>query len=328
MKWLLITTLGKNVGDEFARIGVQNLIREVDASAEFELLCKESPEIHKPRPFDRAVLCGMPLFWSIKDNECQNIDWWEPIIRGWVSADKRKFMVLGAGGVFVKEIYNFQGYTLAIAEVLRRAWAVTTRQPIIEHPKIMDSVCPAAFATTANAGSWKLCNLMPHGSHHFCLRTQQPDIDAWHKIVQQVASFLISEDFTFIAHNAEEENFARQLGFKNTFFSGLVKPEDYLEIYSSAIAYFGNRLHGAVVSASVGADVFAVSADSRNKMVERVGGETCTPAELRMDRLNGWCRCINTEHPRGDKNFIPGERHLGREKFRLVELLREFAHGK
>lgn len=287
MKWLLITTICKNVGDDFARIGVQNLIREIDPQAQFELLCKESEGIHKPRPFDRAVLCGMPLFWSIYSNECQEIDWWKPIIRGWVSQTKRNFAVIGAGHVFVNEIFNFRRYCEAIEEVISRAHVVTTREPVMDHPKIVEGVCPAAFATTPDpvVGGLKLCNLMPAGGHHFCLKTQDREIQTWNAVLPGVAKWLRDEGFSFVSHDGTERDLAMRLGWKENEIKFFGAPEYYLDLYRQASVYFGNRLHGAVVSASVGAKTLAIAADSRIRMVHRVGGQAYYPSQFTLDMI-------------------------------------------
>lgn len=287
MKWLLITTISKNIGDDFARIGVQNLIREIDPQATFELLCKESPAIHQPRPFDRAVLCGMPLFWSIYSNECQEIDWWKPIIRGWVSERKRNFAVIGAGHVFVNEIYNFRRYCEAIEEVISRAHVVTSREPIMDHPKIIESVCPAAFAVNPidEIRKLKLCNLMPKGGHHFCLKTQDREIATWEATLAGTAKWLRAEGFTFVSHDGAERELAMRLGWPETEIQFFGAPEYYLDLYRKSSVYFGNRLHGGVVAASVGARVLAVAADSRVRMVHRAGGNACYPSQFTLDMI-------------------------------------------
>ena len=41
MKWLLITTIGKNPGDEFIRVGVKKLIESVDPNPTYILIDKE-----------------------------------------------------------------------------------------------------------------------------------------------------------------------------------------------------------------------------------------------------------------------------------------------
>jgi hypothetical protein len=104
MKILLITTGGnKNPGDQFIRLGVESLIRSVCPPGalphELVRIDKESDEIGIEQPFDRAILCGMPLWWNNEVSVSQEIGWWGPIMDGWVSVEKRKFLVLGAGPV-------------------------------------------------------------------------------------------------------------------------------------------------------------------------------------------------------------------------------------
>src|SRR5882672_4191601 len=103
MKWLLITTLGTNPGDEFARFGVQRLIRDVDSEPKFFLVNKESPTINQPVEFDRAVICGMPLIWSFPWPESRSparcVPWWQSLMRGWISRDPRKLCGIGVGDV-------------------------------------------------------------------------------------------------------------------------------------------------------------------------------------------------------------------------------------
>ena len=92
MKWLLITTTeNRNTGDELIRIGVQNLIKEVDKNPQFILLDKEkwTPEEIE---FDRCILCGMPMFWNNEVSTSQTIGWWESLMNGYVSKIKKRFL--------------------------------------------------------------------------------------------------------------------------------------------------------------------------------------------------------------------------------------------
>lgn len=312
MKWLLITTLGKNVGDEFVRIGIQNVIREVDPAAEFELLCKETDGIHKPRPFDRAVICGMPLFWSLPYNEASNIDWWDPIFRGWVSDDPRKLAAVGVGSVIVGKIQTPTRYIEDIAEAVCRTHFLSVRQPVLDHPQIIDTICPASFAVHQGAPRRLLCNFMPHGGHHYCTDTQNEDLTAWKQTVPGLAKRLIAEGYEFVAHNPLEALDAFQLGFpveRVHFFNG---PEGYIKLYGEASCYIGNRLHGAVLVAAAGRPVLGIAADNRVKMVRRLGGATISPRDL----TSVWKDINPFQVP--SSYFIPAERA------KLRALLRDF----
>ena len=147
MKWLLITTTeNRNTGDELIRIGVQNLIKQVDSVAEFHLFDKENINAEENYLFDKCVLCGMPLFWNNEFSYCQSVGWWGYIFNELVVERKKDFIVLGAGDVVGKSGIKDMGmYNEAIQQVVDSAYAVTTRNFISDNPKLIDSICPASF---------------------------------------------------------------------------------------------------------------------------------------------------------------------------------------
>jgi hypothetical protein len=78
LKWLLQSPAGKNPGDDFIRIGVTNLVREVDPDAQVAIIDKmERGQWIEPIRFDKAVWCGGPAFWSSERNGCWDMDWWD-----------------------------------------------------------------------------------------------------------------------------------------------------------------------------------------------------------------------------------------------------------
>lgn len=314
MRWLLITTLGTNPGDEFVRIGIQRVIREVDPEATFDLLNKEDPTHYDVRDFDKAVWCGMPLFWSSDEgDECTEIYWWEPLMRGWPSARKEDFLVMGVGQVFVNQIRDFRRYTAAIQEVIERAYAVTARQPIIDHPSILDTVCPSVFTTFdyRMGGGRKLCNLMV-GSGHF--PTDPKETEFWNRIFTDVISLLKREKFEFVAHTPQEAAIGDFYGFEVVHI--FKDPEDYLSLFREASCFFGHRLHAAVPIAARGKPAWGVAYDSRLKMLERVGGIATRPSGVNLRELDTWISG-NLVHPGTPYNFW-------REFDRAKDLLMEF----
>lgn len=292
MKWLLITTRHTNPGDEFVRIGVQNLIREVDPNPVFDLLNKENPMDHKPREFDKCVLCGMPLFWSGSDQpDCTKIWWWEPLMRGWPTARKKDFLALGVGEV-TQGSYPVcpEAYGRAVEEIQNRAFAITFRQPVLSWAtpgtSSRDSVCPAAFAVDEpKQKRLRICNLMPRGGH-FPISHEQT---LWHLNLPELVEFLLSQNFSFSAHTEEEETYARGLGwpFESIYrFRG--NPQGYLDLYAQAELYFGNRLHPAVVVSALGRPAWGVAFDSRIRMVFRVGGQATIPSRATPKAVREW----------------------------------------
>ncbi len=315
MKWLLITTLGTNPGDEFARIGVQKLIREVDPVPEFDLLNKENPDHYCPRDFDRAIICGMPLWWSTKEQDNYDIWWWDKIFESWISENKRNFMVLGAGHVYVDKIYNFAKYAASIDYVTRKAWAVTVREPVISHPGVIDSICPSAFATRriVNPQSYNLCNMMVDSGH---FPHDSREKLAWNLVEPDLVKLLQQRNYIFVAHTREEEKLAVRLGWPQSMIRWFDNPEAYLKLYAGANKYFGHRLHGAAVCSALGIPAWGVAYDSRMKMVHRLGGHATLPSEI--FGLKQWLRDESriTRQPSHD---------VSRERLMLTDLLIRFA---
>lgn len=330
MKWLLITTatrtaerLDSNVGDEFARLGVQRVIRAVDPGAEFIVLDKEDPDAWEPVAFDKAVVCGMPLFWSLPGNACSTTWWWPRLLRGWPSAVRENFLVFGAGHVYADRIHSLLEYAAAIKEVLDRSYALVVREPIIDHPQVVDTVCPSAFCRFDRIGSGmrKLCNLMPDGGHFGYLKP--PLADEWNReTAPLMAAVLQAQGFEFVAHTQAEHAHALGLGWKPESIHLLHSAEEYLGLYANAMCYVGNRMHGAAVVASTGVPVWAMTHDSRVGMVRRLGGYATGVEQATPAALLGWLGSL----PHGGRVVTPFR--IEEEYFRMVDLMARFAEAK
>ena len=60
MKWVVISTVGKNPGDEFIRVGIGHAIKAVDSKATGSIIDKESNSIFRPEPF----VCQSSGVWT------------------------------------------------------------------------------------------------------------------------------------------------------------------------------------------------------------------------------------------------------------------------
>lgn len=282
MKWLLITTICRNPGDEFARMGVQRAIREADRSATFELLDKETePTPWQRREFDYCVICGMPLFWDNAVSNCKEIWWWDEIFNSWPTRDPSRFLAIGVGDVFSSEPANMDRYFRAVREVIGKAAAVTTRNslPHIPHSTsfgIRRSVCPASFVNLGLGINrpYKLCNFMPDGAHDRHFNPEEADI--WKIRAPVIAKQLIEQGFLSICHTPSEVEYATELGFTEAMH--FETADEYAAAYSLCDTYIGNRMHGAVIVLGGGGSALAIGYDSRMKMVAELGGTACTPS--------------------------------------------------
>lgn len=292
MTWLLVTTRHTNPGDEFARMGVQVAVRSADPQADFVLVNKESPEIHRPVPFDRAIYCGQPLFWTFPWSESwssRTIDWWKPLMAGWISEDPTKFAAIGVGDVMTHDWTPArpQEFEDIVRGVEARCAFLTLRAPIgVSGPRV--SCCPSAFAFIGPhkpALDLKLCNFMPNGGHFYHPREEW---EGWKRKEQGLSDRLRLAGFTFIAHVLSEVERARSLGWKpgEILFPG--DADEAAKLYRFTRCFFGNRVHGAAVTAAQGKPAWCVTYDSRLLMAERLGARTCKPSRITGDELDRW----------------------------------------
>lgn len=320
MKWLLITTTeNRNTGDELIRIGIQNLIKNIDDHPEFILLDKE-----KPFPdlieFDKCILCGMPLFWNNKISTSQEMGWWGAIMNGWVSERKKDFLILGVGSVIGSDgIKDLKAFKDAVRIAIYRSFKVTVRDGSHQcDNELIPSVCPSIFAIEkASEPLLRLCNIMPDGAHdkHF-----NPDEAAiWKEKMKLINNFFLDNDFYFICHSNKDVLIEdpESLGWQPERIIRFYEAEEYVNIYSHAQCFIGNRVHGALLTGSLGRPSLAIGYDSRLLMLENFNVQCCYPSEIFISDLK---RILNQANV--DFSYL-----IENEKKSLIKLLTSFAEA-
>jgi len=285
MRWLLITTIGKNPG-----------IREVDPDREYILLDKESPSMRKTQvTFDKCIWCGMPVFWSQEENQNCRISWWQELMLGWPSDRKNDFMVLGAGSFFpwgreLETVSDRQQLIQSAEDVLQRSFCVTARDEIVprvtERP-IPHIICPAVFSILdyKKSHELKLANIMPNGAHYTSFGPREAAI--WNEKKHSISDILRNNGFVFVAHSLAELQFAQKCGWDKIIpYNG--DPYGLLEYYGRCGKYFGNRVHGAIVARGNDADTWSVGYDSRQEAVRLSGSRVSRPSELDINEIEDW----------------------------------------
>jgi len=302
MNWLLITTINKNPGDGFIRLGVEALVKEVDPEASIVLLDKEDEKNYNPNnkvPFDRCIWCGMPVFWSHEKTQNHTHIWWKKLMMNWPSKDKTKFMVLGAGVFLGSMAHDLREMYISWERLKPRIWGLTFRERFMAELNYPCLPCPAVFAVGPyrRDNLFKLCNLMRHGSHYKFMNPQENRI--WEEKLQQVADILIAQRFRFVSHSNDESQLAGYLGWDNDDIikPNMKKPEELLKVYGRCGKFFGNRMHGGVVARGNSADVWNVGYCTRLGMVDVVGGKTCQPSQLDLEELAVWAKTTNIDTP-------------------------------
>lgn len=328
MRWLLVSTnpaphlpntthpdgAGWNIGDVFARIGTEQVIRDVDPSATFDILNMDSHDsITTERPFDRCVLAGRPLFWK----DCESHHLWTHVLQGWASRGKKKPLALGVGGCYALP-RDEEAFDQSIRNARALCHAVSLRDKANE-PAALLSVCPASWTLLNRPErlSRKLCNFMVWGGHYPGMADNEQR--HWRQCVEEYAFALMDLGFEFVAHTTQEVKVARMLGFPAdaVIYSECI--DDYLTAYASASHYFGNRMHGAVVLAGRRAKIMAVGYDSRLSMVHRVWGDGRLPSELSVSDVMAFARSEPGEPEARRTLMVMGQRE------RMRKLVEDFA---
>jgi len=312
MRWLLVTNFG-NPGDEFARIGVERLIYSVDKDATFEYVRRDPPDncedipIHVPREYDVAVVCSMPGFWSHMNEEkkhecCTTHHAFDVYTNGYLS--KKPLIMAGFGCYLTYKRYpvdlNIVKRSTVVPvfkRMLDRCTAVYSRtslaRPIFGN-SIQCCPCPSIFAgmDLERRRDLKICNFMPGGAHYPGLN--QRESEKMDVMAPKLANFLLSEGYTFVAHCQGEKELATILGWDDDNIIAFDRERDQgkafelLKVYSRAQSYIGNRIHGAIVSRSFGANALCIGYDTRLRAVEDVGGVVCTPKTFRPALFREW----------------------------------------
>lgn len=292
MRWLIVSTNpapgphhegGWNIGDVFARLGTEKLIREVDPAAEFDLLnVDDHDNIMRRRPFDRCVLAGRPMFWP----GCETHHLWTHILQSWPGADPRKVLAFGVGACYPPGDHSALLHTQLEAAARCCFSRVLLRDTTTDEAALW-GMCPATFLLLdrPEQPTRALCNLMPAGGHY---PENAPEHAAeWKAKVHDLAAGLLAGGADFVAHVPAERDFARSLGWTEDRIVYAEAIEPYLDAYASARFYVGSRMHGAVVCCSRRADVLAIGFDSRLRMVERSGGVAIQPFDPIPDEPPG-----------------------------------------
>lgn len=326
MRWLIVSTNDRpdvpgsehphegrwNIGDVFARLGTEQIIRAVDDSPAFDLLNMDShASITTPRAFDRCVLAGRPLFWPWCDMHAL----WTHVLNGWPGADRRRVMALGVGSC--SALADVGGLPELILKASVKCWRVVMRDEA-DTADALHSVCPSTWLLVARPEKprRKLCNVMVGGGHYPHMNFSEMAV--WGVMFPTVLGVLRERDFEFVAHTAQERDIARAHGWPadRIIFAETIEP--YLDAYASASHYIGNRMHGAVVLAGRMARAMAIGYDTRLGMVRRAGCEARLPSQLSIADIVAFAESRAGEAEARRVRRIVGERE------RMTRLVAEF----
>lgn len=315
-----LTTLGRNVGDEFIREGVKAILDRLVDRYEPLYIDKHNPEtlfsivIDEVRPYtdkyfdcDIFIQCGAPVYWHFFDGQARSVvsEWhnWLWVQRVLNSKAKQHpwFINLGAGSCqpwgddgssFVndQDCARFARLAGNRAEITIVREAVAAR--ILSQLGIssIELPCPAFLAgvrhhspraTTGVIG----VNLMS-GSGHFKLDAAF-DQEKWESEIKRFLSLLRKDQhIIFIAHDDEEAKFQATLAETNERIFLSDNWHDYLDVYGTCSVVIANRVHGAVCAAGFGVPSIIIGNDSRAEIGRSIGLPVLRAAEIIAEDLH------------------------------------------
>lgn len=314
-----LTTLGRNVGDEFIREGVKAILDRIVDSYEPLYIDKHNPETlfsmvadevrpHTDKYFDCDIFiqCGAPVYWHFFDGQARSVvsEWhnwlWVQRVLNAKAQQHPWFINLGAGScqpwgddgsAFVNDLdcARFARLAGARAEITIVREAIAARILSQLGVSSIDLPCPAFLAgarhhspraTTGAIG----VNLMS-GSGHFKLDAAF-DQEKWESEIKRFLNLLRKDKhIVFIAHDEEEAKFQASLADANERVFLSDNWRDYLDVYSTCYAVIANRVHGAVCAAGFGVPSIIIGNDSRAEIGRSIGLPVLRAAEMIAEDL-------------------------------------------
>jgi hypothetical protein len=300
-----MTTLGRNVGDEFIREGIRSFFDDVLGGAyeplyvdkhDLETLHRrvmdESIDVQdKFRDADVIVQAGAPVYWANGRFRSYNVEWAQALWfdRIFKLGSEKTILNLGAGAGQKSEddieTLLADPQLIDFAEQAGRACAWTTaRDPLasqflrgcnVEHELLP---CPAFHAARRVVGRGSLpksnnllaVNFMPKAGHY----RLKPETDEakWCATINELLPMLRKDHkLLFVAHDQAEAQFHRTLahGDESIFFSHDYR--DYMALFSRVKGIFANRVHAAVCVAGFGRPAVIVGNDARIGIARPIG---------------------------------------------------------
>jgi hypothetical protein len=310
-----MTTVGRNVGDEFIREGIRSCLDDIGRDyLPFYVDKSDLTTLHrwqldeqealgdKFREADLIIHAGAPAFWHLGVSTCYNESWvkqlWEDRI--FKLAPQKRVFNLGIGTCQPREddsatLLNDPQCVEFIRRVVNSARLTTVRDRLTS--QIFESLglhaellpCPAFLAARrVNGGIAKpprdvlAVNLMELGGHY--LLKSEYDPKRWSDVILQTLPQLRKNHrLLFVAHNEAEVRFLRYCNQPDEEIFHSKDYRDYLTLYSEVAGIVSNRVHGAVCVAGFGRPAVLVGTDSRIGVARPIGIPAIDACEVTSD---------------------------------------------
>lgn len=312
-----MTTINQNVGDDFIREGIRNILESMKISytplyvnkhnkkSLWESYEDESEVVSdKYRYSDFFIQSGTPVYWSHENGKHSSLtsEWY-----GWLWQDRilspkgkhPRFINLGAGscqpwGENGDKFLENKGcceYTKAAAA---RSELTTVRDPVASY--ILTSLgikhetlaCPAFLAGLRHRRVARDrvigINLMAVGGH-WDLRDIF-DKSSWQNKCKRLCNLLRDQGkLVFICHDELEQKFAEKFAKSDERVFLSTEWRKYFDMFTGCSVLVANRVHGAVCAAGLGVPSIILGNDTRARIGEYVGIPFLDSQELNPEQI-------------------------------------------
>lgn len=316
-----MTTVGRNVGDEFIREGICSFFDDVLGHDGYEAyyVCKHDLSTLHSRVYDEPatladkfrdadviVQAGAPVYWSNGRFTSWNSEWAEALWSERIFKLGRSKLILNLGAGAGQKSSDDLDAMLAddkLADFAQRAgeacaWT-TVRDPLAHRYLSRIEVshdfmpCPAfhaarRFAAT-QADDVLAVNLMRIAGHY----RMKPETDAaqWRSVIGELLPQLRKQHrLLFVAHDQAEADFQRELTQPDESIFLASDHRDYIELYGRVKGIVANRVHAAVCTAGFGKPAVIVGNDCRIGIGSAIGIPSIDSADASanwiIDELN------------------------------------------
>ena len=236
---------------------------------------------------DLLVQAGAPVYWSHAGNECQDNEWWGPLLeRRWIPASAGKVLINLAAGTcqtWASDGAEFVGRRKMLDYVRRfhdLAALTTVRDLLGAHVLSLAGRTVELLPCTSLFAVDRLGIAPEHGAY-VVFNYRRPtvrdtfgatvDADAWQRhFVTFVSRLASTTPCVMVCHDRGEFDSARRMlpGVRRFHSPNYA---DYLRVYAGARWGIVNRVHAGFALASLGKPAAIVGFDSRARMGPLVG---------------------------------------------------------
>jgi len=311
-----MTTVGRNVGDEFIREGIHSFFDDCLPAYDcyyvdkHDLTTLQRPlydEIEqltdKFREADVIVQAGAPVYWSNGEHTSTTAEWAQPLWyeRIFALAGQKLVLNLGAGaGQKSEDDLDPLMSDANVTDFARRAgracaWT-TVRDGLADEYLSRIGVkhvllpCPAFHAARRVTGIGTppppsdvlAVNLMKLAGHYRL--KPQTNADQWRGVIDELLPRLRKQHkLLFVAHDDAEAEFQSSLAERGESIFLAKDYRDYLSVYSRVKGIVANRVHGAIAVAGFGRPAVIVGNDCRIGIARPIGVPARDSAEASAD---------------------------------------------